>query len=153
MSSLVFPQSIVPVHEGFRELELPKAFMWEAGILETALNGLYVVAFLSTRNLEAPQAMVDRLLELDHDAFEEAQTMPGFHTYWHDDDLSPEGKGLSFCLWDTKEDAQYAAARPKHLEAVRYARGEGREVYRKYELDKRNIFRFGASKIMFEMVA
>lgn len=149
MSTLVIPERIQPVHEGFRDLDLPDAFSWEAGIHETALRGLYVVSFWSARNLEAPQGMIDRLLELDHDAFEEAKGMPGFRTYWHDDDLSPEGRGLSFCLWDSQEDAKYAAIQPEHLKAVKYARGEGREVYHSYDLKRHHIFRFAASKILF----
>jgi hypothetical protein len=114
---------------------------------------LYVVAFRSARNLEAPQAMVDRLLELDYEAFEEAKSTSGFHTYWHDDELSIEGHGLSFCLWDSKEDAKHAAQQPKHHAAVLYARGEGRDVYRSYDIETHNIFRFAGSNVLFALPA
>ena len=142
MKSVVIPEKIQPVHADFRDLSVPEAFSWDSGIRQTAMNGLYVVAFRSKRNLDAPSQMVDRLLKLDHDAFEEAQTMPGFHTYWHDDDLSPEGHGLSFCLWDSKADAKHAAAQPLHEAAVRYAYGEGRSVYSHYTIHTSNVFRW-----------
>ncbi|MEO6513443.1 MAG: hypothetical protein ABIR37_02010 [Candidatus Saccharimonadales bacterium] len=153
MNTLVLPKLITPVHAGFRDLELPEAFSWEAGIDQTAIHGLYVVAFRSLRNLQAPPEMIDQLLELDGDATEEAQHMPGFHTYWHDDDLSAEGYGLSFCLWDSREEAKHAAQQPKHRAAVMYARGEGREVYLSYDIETHNIFRFAGAKIVFALAA
>jgi hypothetical protein len=110
------------------------AFTWDDGIFDTSPDGLYVVAFLSIRNLDSHPSSIDRLLQLDHDAFEEARKMPGFGTYWHDDDLAPDGRGLSFCLWQSKEQARKAAAQPKHQAAVAYAMGEGRGVYRHYSV-------------------
>jgi heme-degrading monooxygenase HmoA len=153
MSSLVLPEQINPVHARFRELEVPEAFSWQAGVQETALSGLYAVAFRSQRNLTAGAAKITCLLELDYEAFEEAKLMPGFITYWHDDDLSAEGHGLSFCLWDSKTDAKNAAQQPKHHDAVLYARGEGREVYHSYDIETFNIYRFAGGSVIFESAA
>lgn len=146
-------EAISPVHADFRALSLEQAFHWSDGIVETPESGLYVVAFRSQRNLAAPAHKIARLLELDNEAFAEAQLLPGFRTYWHDDELSPEGHGLSFCLWDSQADAKHAASQPRHIEAVRYARTEGRDVYHSYEVETHRIYRFIGHSVLFEPAA
>jgi hypothetical protein len=130
---------IQPVHENFRELSIDEAFTWEDGITETDEHGLYVVSFTSQRNLNADPKLVGRLLELDNGAFEEAIVSPGFGTYWHDDELAKDGSGLSFCAWGSQANAKAAAALPNHREAVKFALGEGKDVYKHYGVDMHTV--------------
>ena len=133
-------EKIVPVDDGFRDLPPEQAFTWNKGILETGSKGLYVVTFYSIRNPEAGQEKIDRLMQADHEAFEEAKKMPGFYHYFADI-VSQEGKSLSFCVWDSVEDAKKGAGVPKHAEALRYVKEEGANVYRDYKVKGRVVFR------------
>lgn len=128
-------ENIVPVGPDFRDRPTAEAFTWDDGI-PIGARGLYVVNFLSKRNMSASPEMITELLRLDHEAFEEAAEMPGFGTYWHDDELSPDGVGSSFCLWDSQEQAWQASHQPKHNTAVAFAMGEGRGVYSEYHVKK-----------------
>jgi hypothetical protein len=124
---------IQPVSENFRNLRIEEAFTWKSGI-PIGAKGLYVVAFLSKRNLSADSSQISTLLELDFDAMKEAEQMPGFGTYWHDDELAENGTGLSFCLWETPEDGKNAASQPAHQKAVKFALGEGKSAYKDYRV-------------------
>jgi heme-degrading monooxygenase HmoA len=130
-------EAIVPVHAGFRDLPPRQAFMWERGIVSADQDESCAVVFTSLRNLLAERSKIDRLLELDHAAHEEAKLAPGFRTYWHDDELSPEGLGKSFCLWQSQEHARAARSGPLHQEAVKYVRSpEGQDVYHFYKVQE-----------------
>lgn len=115
------------------------AFTWAAGIQQTGPNGLYGVEFTSAQNLGlkavAPE-MFTVLHDLDDKARIDAQDQPGFNWYFADE-VSPEGKARSFCLWDSTEDAKQASHREAHVNAVGYAMAEGtREVYDHYGIHK-----------------
>lgn len=132
---------IVPTGYDFRDKVLPQAFTWSEGIQRTPESGLYVVAFRSLRNLEAGRDKIQRLLDLDKEAFEEAKGMSGFRTYWHDDELDKKGRGLSFCVWDTLEDAKRSGSMPRHLDAVNYVMNEGSDVYLDYTVKGQHLFK------------
>ena len=135
LAERIRPEHIRPVSGDYRRLDISRAFTWDEGILNTGPDGLYVVAFRSLRNLLSPPDRIATLLDLDHAAFEEAQTMPGFGMYHHDDSLSPEGEGLSFCMWAAIEHAKHAANQPRHREAVKYVRSDaGKVVYARYDV-------------------
>ncbi|HEV2413101.1 MAG TPA: hypothetical protein VGS28_04870 [Candidatus Saccharimonadales bacterium] len=135
------PERIVPVGPDFRSQPIEHAFTWGDGVIETGPSGLYIVSFRSRRNLAAASWVVERLLSLDSAATQEAMLMPGFYHYEPDNELSPEGDGLSYCAWTGPYFAAFARTQPRHKEAMAFIRGEGRGVYRSYHVEGRKIFR------------
>jgi heme-degrading monooxygenase HmoA len=129
-------EAIVPTGPNFRELPIEEAFTWEQAIQETDLAGLYVVVFRSLRNLAAGREKIGTLLKLDNQAHEDARKSEGFRVYWHDDELSPEGYGVSFCAWDSQAHAEAAADRRRHQAAANYVKSSiGRNVYVFYKVE------------------
>lgn len=116
-------EKIQPSGEDFRTLPLPKAFKdWEHAVKQTPKKGLYFVSFFSVGSLD------ELLLKLDEQAAAEASKMPGFHYYYPDTRCN--GKALSFCIWESAEDARQATIQPSHRAAVEYIEKE--KPYQKY---------------------
>lgn len=115
------------------------AFTWADGIQQTGSNGLYGVEFTSAQNLDlravAPE-MFTVLHALDDAARVDAEGQPGFNWYFADD-VSPDGRARSFCLWDSREHARAASHREPHNKAVGYAMAEEtKDVYDLYGIHK-----------------
>lgn len=79
---------------------------------------MYLVVFRSQRR---PDADIDELLRLDDEARIEASVSPGYLHYFRGQ-ADPDGNCVSFCLWESLEDARLASSLPAHQEAVTRAR-------------------------------
>lgn len=130
---------IRPTGEDFRNKPVPKAFTWADGILWTPPDGFSLTAFKSVRNWAAGEDLIRQLLEFDRTIFARATELPGFLTYWHDDELDENGTGLSFCIWRTLNDARGSGKMPIHQKAVEYIRKE--DVYLDYHIEQYQLFR------------
>jgi hypothetical protein len=133
-------EAIQPVGDNFRELPIKEAFTWQDGlVIDGITRSLY--NFRSRFNLAVDPSKIGELYKLDGEASEEASLMPGYEHYFHDDDLSDEGLGSSFCIWSSDEQAFIASKQPKHEAAKAYIRGEGKDVYLEYHLDRYYLMR------------
>lgn len=125
-------EAIQPTGADFRDLPIEKAFTWEEGLADTGSDGMYLVVFRSRRNADATSEHVERLVELDEIAYQDAQEPDGFGMYWQDAELSEAGVGRSFCIWDSQEQARQAAKNPRHHAAVTFIMENA--VYTEYSI-------------------
>src|SRR5262245_22111413 len=99
---------LVPVSEAYATLPVADAFNWADAANELADGEWYLVAFRSIRAAGADEAKLD---EYDERAHQEAAASPGFIHYLKGP-RAADGTCMSFCLWQTREDARHAARKP-----------------------------------------
>jgi hypothetical protein len=140
-------EAVQPASEDFRDLPIAEAFTWENGL---PIGYHYLVNFLSLRNPDAPLPLVEELWTHDSEASEEAKRLPGYEHYFHDDVLSPELLGSSWCLWETQEAALYASHQSKHMAAVKFMR-DNPTVYLDYAVNRYAV-NYNGDSLKFEPV-
>ncbi len=120
-------QQISPRHPDYAALSIEDAFDWSS-LSCCLLERLYLVVF---RSVWQPDADLDLLREYDDRAFEEALVSGGLLRYFkgHANEL---GECLSFCLWETREQAREAAGAASH----RSAADVSAQMYLSYSLDR-----------------
>ncbi len=118
---------ISPRHPDYATLSIEDGFDWSS-LSRCLFERLYLVVF---RSVWQPEADLDLLREYDDRAFEEALVSGGLLRYFkgHANEL---GECLSFCLWETREQAREAAGAPSH----RSAAGVSAQMYLSYSLDR-----------------
>jgi hypothetical protein len=118
---------ISPRHSDYATLSIEDGFDWSS-LSRCLFERLYLVVF---RSVWQPEADLDLLREYDDRAFEEALVSGGLLRYFkgHANEL---GECLSFCLWETREQAREAAGAPSH----RSAAAVSAQMYLSYSLDR-----------------
>lgn len=118
---------ISPRHSDYATLSIEDGFDWSS-LSRCLFERLYLVVF---RSVWQPEADLDLLREYDDRAFEEALVSGGLLRYFkgHANEL---GECLSFCLWETREQAREAAGAPSH----RSAADVSAQMYLSYSLDR-----------------
>ena len=106
-------QQISPRHEDNAMLPIEDAFDWSS-LSFCDFEQLYLVVF---RSLRLPEADLDLLREHDDRAYEEALASGGLLRYFKGQ-ANERGDCLSFCLWETGEQARKAAASASHGSAA-----------------------------------
>ena len=104
---------ISPGHADYATVSIEEGFDWSP-LSRYGFDRLYLVAFRSVRK---PEADLDLLHEHDDRAYEEALASGGLLRYFkgHAND---RGECLSFCLWETREQARKAAGSASHQSAA-----------------------------------
>jgi hypothetical protein len=106
-------QQISPTHPDYATLPIEEGFDWSS--LSCCLfDRLYLVVF---RSVWQPEADLDLLREHDDRAFEEALGFGGLLRYFKGH-ANERGECLSFCLWETREQARKAADAASHRSAA-----------------------------------
>ena len=118
---------IAPTSVDYAALPVAEAFTWSAWARAIDRGEWYLVAFRSVMREGADEAL---LWEYDTRAFDEAGQAPGF-VHYHRGMADELGRCLSFCLWDSREQAREASRRPAHVEAL----GLVEEMYESYVLE------------------
>jgi hypothetical protein len=111
--------ALAPIAEGFD---------WQHCLNSVPDGTWYLVVF---RSLRKETADLEMLTEFDDRAFEEASLRPGLLHYFRGQ-LNERRECLSFCLWETQEQARVASALPLHQAAV----GVVNEMYHSYRLER-----------------
>ncbi len=101
-----------------------------------------MVAFRSTRMAGVDEA---RLTAYDDWAHAEAMDAPGFVHYFKGP-TCPDGRCMSFCLWDSRAEARSAAGRPNHMAAASVTH----ESYSEYTLEFHRVRRVDGGGFTFE---
>jgi hypothetical protein len=104
---------------------------------------LYLVVF---RSLRRPEADLDLLRKHDDRAYEEALASGGLLRYFKGQ-ANEWGECLSFCLWETREQARQAANAASH----RSAAGVSAQMYLSYSIDRYWLEKVG-EKLVFEPI-
>ena len=133
---------LAPVSARYAALPVADAFTWEACAADVDPGEWYMVAFRSTRREEVDET---RLIEHDDWAHAEAMTAPGFVHYYRGP-TQPDGRCMSFCLWDSRAEARAAAGRPAHMSAAAVTH----ESYAEYTLEFHRVRRLEAGGFTFE---
>src|SRR5215204_895250 len=135
-------QQISPRHPDYATQSIEDAFDWSS--LSCCLfDRLYLVVF---RSLWQPEADLDLLREHDDRAFEEAIASGGLLRYFKGN-ANEGGECLSFCLWETREQARQAADGASH----RSAAGVSAQMYLSYSLKRYWIRKVGET-LVFEPI-
>ena len=135
-------QQISPRHSDYATLSIEDGFDW-AALSCCLFEKLYLVVFRSLRRAEAD---LDLLREHDDRAYEEALASGGLLRYFKGQ-ANERGECLSFCLWETREQARRAADAASH----RSAAGVSAQMYLSYSL-KRYWIRKVLEKLVFEPI-
>jgi hypothetical protein len=133
---------LAPVSEEYATLPVADAFNWADGATELGAGDWYLVAFRSVRRSGADEA---RLTAFDELAHQEAAESPGFVHYLKGPSAH-DGSCLSFCLWNSRDEARSAARQPAHVQAV----GLLDEMYAQYTLEFLHVRRDERGVMAFE---
>jgi hypothetical protein len=129
-------------HPDYATLPIQAGFDWSP-LFGCAFERLYLVVFRSVRR---PDADLVLLREHDDRAYEEALKSGGLHKYFkaHAND---RGECLSFCLWETRDQARKAANATSHKAAADLTA----QMYLSYVLD-RYWLKKASENLVFERV-
>ena len=135
-------QQISPTNPDYAMLPIEDGFDWSS--LSCCLfDRLYLVIF---RSVWQPEADLDLLREEDDRAFEEALEFGGLLRYFKGH-ANERGECLSFCLWETREQARNAADAASH----RSAASVSAQMYLSYSLERCWIRKRG-EKLVFDRI-
>ena len=130
---------------GLRDHARRRGVQLADGATELGEGSWYLVAF---RSIRRPDADEERLAAYDEFAHQEAATPPGFVHYLKGP-AADDGSCLSFCLWQSRDQARAAAGRPAHVRAV----GLLDEMYAQYRLEFLAVRRTADGTMTFEPTA
>ncbi len=119
---------ISPLHPDYPTRPIEDGFNWSSALAGCHFERLYLVVFRSVRR---PEADLDLLREHDDRAYAEALGSGGLLRYFKGQ-ANERRECLSFCLWETREQARRAARAASH----RSAAGISVEMYESYVLDR-----------------
>jgi hypothetical protein len=135
-------QQISPTNPDYAILPIEDGFDWSS-LTCCLFDRLYLVVF---RSVWQPEADLDLLREHDDRAFEEALKSGGLLRYFKGH-ANERGECLSFCLWETREQARQAADAASH----RSAAGASAQMYLSFSLE-RHWIRKHEEKLVFERI-
>ena len=135
-------QNISPRHPDYATLPIEDGFDWSS-LSCCPFDRLYLVVF---RSLWQPEADLDLLREHDDRAFEEALVSGGLLRYFKGH-ANERGECLSFCLWETRQQARNAADAASH----RTAASVSAQMYLSYSLERHWIRKLG-EKLVFDRI-
>jgi hypothetical protein len=133
---------ISPRHPDYSTRPIEDGFDWSS-LSRCLFERLYLVVF---RSLRRPEADLDILHEHDNRAYEEALASGGLLRYFKGQ-ANERGECLSFCLWETREQARHAADAASH----RSAAGVSAQMYLSYSIDRYWLEKVG-EKLVFEPI-
>jgi hypothetical protein len=121
-------QQISPIYPDYETRPIQDGFSWSSSLAGCAFERLYLVVFRSVRR---PSADLDLLREHDDRAYAEALESGGLLRYFKGE-ANERGECLSFCLWQTREQAIQAAGAAAHQSAAEISV----RMYESYVLDR-----------------
>ena len=121
-------QQISPKHPDYVTQPIQDGFDWFSSLSSCHFDRLYLVVFRSVRRQTADLQM---LHEYDDRAYEEAIESGGLLRYFKGHP-NEHGECLSFCLWESREQAREAAGTASHQSAA----GITAQMYESYVLDR-----------------
>ena len=119
--------NITPKHPDYANLPIQTGFDWSP-LSGCCFDELYLVVFRSVRR---PDADLVLLREHDDRAYEEAMKSGGLLRYFKGQ-ANERGECLSFCLWETRDQAIEAASAASHKSAAEITA----RMYLSYVLDR-----------------
>ena len=140
-------RQISPRHSDYMTLPIQDGFDWSSSLSGCLFDRLYLVVFRSVRR---PTADLHLLREYDDHAYEEALESGGLLRYFKGH-ANERGECLSFCLWESREQAREAAGAASHQSAV----GLSAQMYVSYVLDRywlKKVVNSRGERLVFEPI-
>jgi len=131
-------QQLSPIHPDHATLPIEEGFNWSSWLGDAHFEQLYLVVFRSVL-----QAGADRELLREHDerAHTEALEAGGL-LYYFRGVMNERRECLSFCLWESREQARRASGGPLH----RAATGIAAEMYESFSLERYDLVKDGGRR-------
>jgi hypothetical protein len=127
-----------PIHPEHATLPIQEGFNWANLLGEMRFERLYLVDFRSVLRATADREL---LRELDKRAHAEALQAGGLLFYYRGV-MNERRECLSFCLWQSREQARRASGGPLH----RAARGIAAEMYESFSVECYDVMKDGGTK-------
>jgi hypothetical protein len=132
---------ISPIHPDYATLSLQEGFNWSSCLADVPFDRLYLVVFRSVRRTTAD---LELLKEHDDTAYAEALEAGGLLRYFRGA-MNERRECLSFCLWESREQARRASAGESHRAAVALTA----EMYETYALERYDLIKQGTRDLVF----
>jgi hypothetical protein len=140
-------RQISPRHSDYMTLPIQDGFDWSSSLSGCLFDRLYLVVFRSVRR---PTADLNLLREYDDRAYAEAKKSGGLLRYFKGH-ANERGECLSFCLWESREQAREAAGGASHQSAADLTA----QMYVSYVLDRyylKKVVNSRGERIVFEPI-
>jgi hypothetical protein len=140
-------QQISPMYPDYATRSIQDGFSWSSSLADCTFERLYLVVFLSVRR---PSANLDLLREHDDRAYQKALESGGLLRYFKGE-ANERGECLSFCLWETREQAIEAAGAASHRSAAAISE----LMYESYVLERywlKKVVSARGEKLIFEPI-
>jgi hypothetical protein len=132
---------ISPINPDYANLPIYEGFDWSSRLAEACFDRLYLVVFRSVRRVTADLKL---LKEHDDRAYEAAIEAGGLLCYFKGV-MNERRECLSFCLWESREQAMAASGGASH----RTAAGVTAEMYESYTLERYELAKGEAGGLVF----
>jgi hypothetical protein len=140
-------QQISPIHPDYATRPIQEGFDWPSSLAGCRFDRLYLVVFRSVRR---PTADLEVLREYDDRAYAEALDSGGLLRYFKGT-ANDRRECLSFCLWESREQAIRAAGAASHRSAADISF----QMYESYVLDRywlKKIVTARGERLVFEPI-
>ena len=131
-------QRLSPIDPDYANLPIEEGFNWSSCLDEACFDRLYVVVFRSVRRASAN---LDLLREHDDRAYADAEGAGGLLFYFKGL-VNERRECLSFCLWESREQARRAASGASHREAATITA----EMYESYTIERYDLIKQGTQE-------
>ena len=131
-------KQLSPIHPDHATLPIQEGFNWSSCLGDARFDRLYLVVFRSVLGVRAD---LELLWEHDRRAHAEALDVGGLLCYFRGV-MNERRECLSFCLWESREQARRASGGPLH----RAATGIVAETYESYSLQRYELMKVGEAK-------
>ncbi len=133
-------QRLSPIDPDYANLPIEEGFNWSSCLDEACFDRLYVVVFRSVRRASAD---LDLLREHDDRAYADAETAIGL-LYYFKGLVNERRECVSFCLWETREQARRAAEEASHREAATITA----QMYESYTIERYDLIKRGVDETL-----
>ena len=140
-------QQISPIYPDYATRPVQDGFSWSSSLAGCAFEWLYLVVF---RSIRRPSVDLELLREHDDRAYEQALESGGLLRYFKGE-ANEHRECLSFCLWETREQAIEAAGAASHQSAAEISV----RMYESYVLDRywlKKVVRAREESLIFEPI-
>lgn len=135
-------QQLSPIHPDHATLPIQEGFNWSSCLGDARFDRLYLVVFRSMLRVTAD---LELLLEHDKRAHAEALEAGGLLCYFRGV-MNERRECLSFCLWESREQARRASSGSLH----RAASGIVAQTYEAHSLERYDLIKVGEAKECLE---
>jgi hypothetical protein len=134
-------RQLSPIHPDHATLPIQEGFNWSSCLAEVPFSRLYLVVFRSVRRTMAD---LELLKEHDAKAYAEALEAGGLLRYFRGS-MNERRECLSFCLWESREQARRAAGGASHRRATEITAA----MYESYALERYDLIKEGTRDLVF----